>query len=259
MQIYKRNIGSLFDVADDAAWLACFPRSGNTWVRFMLASYILDKPATWKQIDRIIPAADYRNEDFVGSAKVIKTHDPVPNLGVIENHMPVIYIVRDPRDVMASFYHYRQATHPWFFGDMTFSEFLRCYHAHYPGPWSLHVQTWLASHERVYMVKYEDMLDHPSIGEQGAFLRLNHMLSFLGIEIKLDRIKRAVDNCTFDRLKAKGPYPDDENFAFFRKGKIDDWRNYFSKDDHDYFMEEVGPTMKRLGYLTDWGKEDVQQ
>src|ERR1039457_2470346 len=95
---------SLLILPDDI-FLVSFPKSGNTWTRFLLANLRFpNEPATWANIDRLIP-------DPTGTAK--RDFDRMPRPRIIKSHEcfdprypRVIYIVRDPRDVAASFYFY---------------------------------------------------------------------------------------------------------------------------------------------------------
>jgi hypothetical protein len=138
----KRGLGlhrpsrSLLIMPDDV-FLVSFPKSGNTWTRFLLANLISpDQPATFANIRRIIPdpeATNKREFKRVSRARIIKSQE------CFDPRYPrVIYIVRDPRDVAVSLYHYhhklkkiadessienfvarfscRRDLHPWFMG-----------------------------------------------------------------------------------------------------------------------------------------------
>jgi hypothetical protein len=108
----KRGMGlnrpgrSLLILPDDV-FLVSFPKSGNTWTRFLLGNLIFpDQPATFANIHRLIPdptGTSKRDFERLPRPRIIKSHD------CFDPRFPrVIYIVRDPRDVVLSQYHYHR-------------------------------------------------------------------------------------------------------------------------------------------------------
>ena len=117
-------------------WLASYPKSGNTWVRSFLSSLIYKKDGTAdlnsmpisqyplrshfkglvSEFDNInllsekwISSQDFLNLD--NKIKFFKTHHVMCNFGKnsftnYENTFGVIYIVRDPRNVITSILNY---------------------------------------------------------------------------------------------------------------------------------------------------------
>src|ERR1700751_2174698 len=93
--------GRNFAVYPDDTFVVSYPRSGNTWTRFLIANLLHpEEPATFLNIGRLVPDAEVQSSRYmrsIPSPRVIKSHtyfDP--------RYPRVIYIVRDPRDVAPS-------------------------------------------------------------------------------------------------------------------------------------------------------------
>jgi len=89
-------------VFSDDVFLVSYPRSGNTWTRFLLGNLIDQKdPLTFSNIESRIPEIYFNNDRFLRQLprpRLLKSHE------CFQPHYPhVIYIVRDPRDVEISF------------------------------------------------------------------------------------------------------------------------------------------------------------
>ena len=82
-------------------FLVSYPKSGNTWMRFLLANYINGGKVDLSLANRIIPDIHYNPQDIVESLnpRFIKTHNSYR-----EEYKRVVYIVRDGRDVAVSYF-----------------------------------------------------------------------------------------------------------------------------------------------------------
>src|ERR1700689_4773513 len=81
-------------------FLASYPRSGNTMLRFMLGEALSGVSSNFDQIQRIVPEIGVHGEAYPlvpGGGRLIKTHEPYRR-----KYRRAIYIVRDVRDVMLS-------------------------------------------------------------------------------------------------------------------------------------------------------------
>src|SRR5712675_2194548 len=90
-------------VYPDDTFIVSYPRSGNTWTRFLIANLLhSEQPVTFANIEQLIPDCEAMSSRYVKGVarpRIIKSHeyfDP--------RYKKVIYIVRDPRDVALSYY-----------------------------------------------------------------------------------------------------------------------------------------------------------
>ncbi len=232
------------DILPEDVFLVSYPRSGNTWVRFLLANLFkrADEAIDFHNIHEYIPE-EGRNNDIINtlsSPRIIKTHSAYK-----ANYPRVIYLVRDGRDVYVSYYHYRLKILP---EGCSFSEFLRM-DDHSPCLWGDHVESWLSQKERlsgVLIVSYENLLSNPNT-------ELKRMVDFIGIQVTEEDIIQAVHASRFENMReidqTKGrKYNLTGTDEFIRKGIKGEWRTQFSQDDIEFFKKREGKILIDLGY-----------
>jgi hypothetical protein len=242
---------SLLILPDDI-FLVSFPKSGNTWTRFLLANLRFpDEPATWVNIDRLIP-------DPTGTSK--KDFDRMPRPRIIKSHEcfdprypRVIYIVRDPRDVVVSQYHYHRKIRK-IEDDSPIETFVArflagqtCPH----GSWGQNVHTWVATSEgdpRFLLLRYEDLVAGPA-------RELEKVVAFLNLSVKPGQIAQAVERSSADRMRdlektqthglTKGSRKD---LSFVRAAGSGGWRSDLPAPMVAKIEAAWGPLMRHLGY-----------
>jgi hypothetical protein len=180
-------------------WLASYPRSGNTWLRFLLSSYLLGSEPDSEEMEGRIPSL---HRDSVGQAWA---HDPV----LAKTHLPwseghphaaetrgVIYLIRHPKDVLLSnlnyFKLYREAVE-----DREFAlDFIQSGGAWtLCGRWEEHAVSWIETSSLPRLVlRYEAMKAKPHSALESA-------LRFLGLQPDPDEVSRAVRDCELPRLR----------------------------------------------------------
>jgi hypothetical protein len=245
--------GRTLQILPDDVFLVSFPKSGNTWTRFLIANLAHpETPATFGNIHQLVPDPDGTSKrifDRMPRPRIIKSHecfDPT--------YPRVIYIVRDPRDVVLSQYHYHRKRLK--FGDeypieQFVNRFLRgetCPH----GSWGENVSTWMMTRRkdpRFLLLRYEDMISDTS-------RELAKISEFLGIHPTPQQIQQAVERSSADRMRALEK-TQGHNFSltnsrpdlpFVRVAKSGDWRSGLSDALTAKIEAAWGPLMHSLGY-----------
>lgn len=149
---------------DDDVWIVSYPKSGNTWTRFLIGNLISQgKPIDWSNIERWVPDIYYgRDSQFrsLPRPRYFKSHEAYH-----PDYRRVVLIVRDPRDVAISYFHFvRKAKHLPV--DATMADFMDLFLAGRIDPygsWGENVGSWLGARRGTsdcIVVRYEDLLDN---------------------------------------------------------------------------------------------------
>jgi hypothetical protein len=244
---------SLLILPDDI-FLVSFPKSGNTWTRFLLANLRFpDQPANWANIDRLVP-------DPTGTAK--RDFDRMPRPRIIKSHEcfdprypRVIYIVRDPRDVVLSQYHYHRKIRR-LEDDSPIETFVTrflagetCPH----GSWGQNIGTWLSASEgdpRFLLLRYEDLVADTA-------RELQKVVAFLHLSSSPVEIAAAVERSSADRMRELEKMQTNKNglmkgsrkdLSFVRAAGSGGWRSELPTPLVARIEAAWGPLMRHLGY-----------
>lgn len=185
-------------VYPDDTFIVSYPRSGNTWTRFLIANLLYpDDPATFANIENLVPDAEAQSDRRLERARrprFIKSHE------YFDHRYPrVIYIVRDPRDVALSYYDFhRKYRHIGddFPLDRFSSDFVsgRLISADW-GTWGENVGSWVGTRRNAknfLLLRYEDMIADTAreLLRIATFLQLNNSPEFLERVIERSSAKR---------------------------------------------------------------------
>ncbi len=191
-------------------WIASYPKSGNTWVRFLLYHYFRGKAPSSLAITRFIPGMQARGEVEAGETfegtRLIKTHSPfLPALPGVGTTAGFIYVVRHPRDVILSCLHWVRLTNPLPPSQQPTDEQVARAFIHLGGApvyiqygfgtWEGHYRSWLDQKSVAgLVVRYEDLHTQPA-------RELARMVEYLGHAPDSARIEEAVGLSTFERMR----------------------------------------------------------
>jgi hypothetical protein len=176
-------------VLPDDVFIVSYPKSGNTWTRFLIGNLIHPQsPADFSNINLIIP-------DPEGLSKRQLAHMPRPRY--IKSHQyfdprypKVIYVVRDPRDVALSQYHFHRKRNLLQDG-ASVEQFVSRFVAGKTSPyasWGENVASWMATRSDrpgFLLLRYEDMIENTT-------RELAEVAHFLGIQASKERLDQAV-------------------------------------------------------------------
>src|SRR5579863_393130 len=239
----------------DDVFLTSYPRSGNTWTRFLVGNLVHERePVTFLNVERLVPDM-YKSSDRslrkLPRPRIVKSHecfDP--------RYQKVIYIVRDPRDVAVSNYHWElklrsvREGHPIedFVPRWMSTQF-------WPriGSWGDHVTSWLSTRQGskgFVVVRYEDLKQDPQ-------RELARVAEFLGIEPSQERLQRAVELSSAENMRKLEKQESAKWVAttltrqdkpFVRDATSGSWKTVLPEHTVAYIEKRWGHLMRNLGY-----------
>ncbi|HEU0030821.1 MAG TPA: sulfotransferase domain-containing protein [Kofleriaceae bacterium] len=235
-------------------YLLSFPKTGRTWLRLMMGKALADE--LHLDIDPMDLARFYQHAKQLPRMRV--THDDNPQLkrpDEVERDKThyagkdIIFLVRDPRDTMISYYFQASRRRDRFHG--TPGEFLR----HDVGSLDTiiaYYNVWAEARtipRSFTLVRYEDLHKDP-------VTEVERCLRVVGTVPPRAVVEAAVEFSRFDNMRkleaqaAKdaaarlkpGDAADTESFKT-RKGKVGGFREYLSPDEIAYLNERIASTL----------------
>jgi hypothetical protein len=246
--------GNHYTVFPDDTFLVSYPKSGNTWVRFLLANLIHpNETVGFSNINRLLPAPGVLSKRFLRTLprpRILKSHEPFD-----VRFRKVIYLVRDPRDVAVSEYHFdlkKRYIEP----DVTLEQFVKRFIAGETssyGSWWEHAASWIGARQgnpAFLLVRYEDLLSD-SVGETAK------IAEFLGIQASQERIQSAVERSSADRMRKLEKQEADQwtgtkntrkEIPFVRAAKSGGWKETLPAHSVKEIETAWSPLLNFLGY-----------
>ncbi len=274
-------------VLPSSVWLASYPKSGNTWFRFVWKSVEsaqdekfrphesaqpcqMEYLTTWgidarrlscDELDLLRSRLELVTNDRSGRPTLRKTHEKFRSAPDGSELFPAatsraaLVIIRDPRDVACS-----AARH--FNMSLDGAVDLLCRRdpqspgtpsvlmSRQPqGSWSEHLDSWrrLPTYP-VAVYRYEDFLAEPHATFGSA-------LKFAGLEVSENELVYAVESTRFDKLQSReresgfSERATGTEVPFFRKGQAGGWRGELSASQVTKIERNCGALMEEFGYL----------
>ena len=254
-------------------WIASYPKSGNTWVRFMACNLLFGRQESASALAAFAPDIhETGNSAAAIPSGLLKTHFAFsPSLPCAERTAAAIYVVRDPADVLASNFFYAQRSAPGSDDspaafDRYFDKFVENrgdprWISHGMGSWEDNVLSWLKTPHPfpVLRIRYEDLSADPA----GACRAIAALLRPASTD---EELRQAVLNSSFSRMreieradireKRVGifykPYLQasiDSGSRFMRRGVVGDGSARLSADQRMRLRSEFEPLLRELGYF----------
>lgn len=204
----KFSFEKLGNFRQEDVFLVGYPKSGNTLMQHVLAHLIYKLPvSTPKNLINVAVTEYYNNPYYFRLDKehYFKSHElPKPHF------QKVIYIMRDGRDAVWSYYHMlnnqnRKPSLKKMFesgGDSPF------------GTWNNHIVSWHKNpyNASILFIKFEDLLLDKT-------KEIRRIIEFLGIERTEDEVNMVVDATSFNAMKEL-----ESSFAWSEAKKQNNWK-----------------------------------
>ena len=255
-------------------WIASYPKSGNTWVRFLVCNLAFGPVDSAATLNRLAPDIHELGAAVEPpSAPVfMKTHFPYSDALPLAGHTAgAIYVLRDPADVMLSNYHYakRSGAAAGDDDEAALDRYLDTFIAAHGDPrwlklgmgsWQDHVRSWLGVKHPfpVLRIRYEDLLAD-GIQVAGSLCRA------LGLARGAEDLAMAVAAASFESMRQieeadigaqrvgifYKPYlkqPIEAGLRFMRSGKSGEAVTRLSAQQWQRFNAVFGAMRRELGY-----------
>ena len=231
-----------------------YPKSGNTWFQNLVAGIVhgLDpRLGPNALVHDLVPDIDYsKYYRRYATPMFFKSHAlPRPEF------RRIVYLLRDGRDAMVSYRHYREAV------DRVKYDFLKFVSPEtelYPCHWPEHVDAWMQNPygAELLVIKYEDLLRDP-------VHELQRFCQFAGVSREAEHLTAIAEAASFSNLRDKevrtGFGRPDHNLPpgklFFRRGMVGSHKDEMPPEVLQRFLELAGETLRRHGYATDQAGE----
>ena len=254
-RLYKKalglhGVGRHLTVRESDVFIVSYPKSGNTWTRFLIGNLISENDVNFLNLESLVPDIYVLPDSKLKQLKAprfIKSHeyfDP--------RYKKVICIVRDPRDIAVSYmYFFRKMG--WITADSSIEDFTNKFldgSLDPYGSWGCNVGSWLgarAEDDDFLLLRYEDMLTSPKAS-------LEEISIFLGLNASQEIIERSIELSSFDRMRSLEKdweimRKSNRNNPFMRLGKKGEGVKELPEYVKNQIEEKWGGIMGKLGYL----------
>ncbi|XP_006897393.1 PREDICTED: sulfotransferase family cytosolic 2B member 1 [Elephantulus edwardii] len=236
------TVENALEVRDDDIFIVTYPKSGTHWMIEILSLILKNGDPSWIRSVPIWERAPWC-ETIMGAFSL----QDLPSPRLMSSHLPiqlfpkaffnskgkVIYVGRNPRDVVVSLYHYskiagqlkdpgkpEQFLQDFLNGEVQF------------GSWFDHIKGWIRMRdkENFLFLTYEEL--HQDLS--GSVQRI---CKFLGRPLDSEALDSVVAHSTFGAMKANNmsnytllppSLLDHRHGSFLRRGVCGDWKNYFT-------------------------------
>jgi len=277
-------------------WIASYPKSGNTWVRSLLSSYMYSDDGVFN-FNLLNKIKQFPNKEFfksfltsfsdikevsnfwiaaqtkinlINDTVFLKTHSALCTLERNPftnktNTQAIIYVVRDPRNLITSLSHHYSKSEEESFAFMSNKNMMIMNEewggknfgiATVLGDWAEHYKSWKNSNiAPVIVIRYEDLLND-------AINTFTHLISFLckhtNLKLNNEKIHKVVKSCSFDEMvnkeKKEGFLESINNkkkINFFYLGKKNKWESLLNPKIESKIRQLFNKEMKQLGYINE--------
>ncbi|MDH5527462.1 MAG: sulfotransferase domain-containing protein [Nitrospirota bacterium] len=250
-------------------WLASYPKSGNTWLRFLIYSYLYGEPEGSNQVAQTIPdihamggyqPPENANRVFIKSHFLLGPQHPLAQFTA-----GFIYVLRHPKDVLLSNLNFYRMHAEGRFDEVAFA---RTYIERLGAPqwidlgmgnWVQHAASWMDGVPRMpsLVLRYEDLKSDPET-------HMTRVAEFIEGTADPERVRRAVaasSLSSMSRMERRERKKGEESVVFHidaktggaeqrfvNKGLSGQSLAHLGAEVEDAFEKRFGEAMGLLGY-----------
>ncbi|XP_077375582.1 sulfotransferase family 5A, member 1 [Festucalex cinctus] len=262
-----------FPFQDTDILIVSYPKSGTTWMQQIVTlitaqgdPHVSQTVPNWARAPWLEHHYSAALLDALSQPRIITTHLPHRMLAAAlrGSKAKVIYVSRNPKDVLVSFYHFHKMAN--FLPDSgSFQEFFNTFlegTVHF-GSWFDHVKGWtsqLGAMTNLLHVTYEEL----SMDLKGSIVKVS---SFLQRPLVEDEVNSCVTHCSFSSMKdnqvincslVPPEIMDHSKGAFMRRGKVGDWRNMLTEEQNERFESVLAEKLQACSLEFVW-ELDIKQ
>jgi len=221
-----------------------YPRSGSTWVRFLIANMARPKKeADFPFVEKYVPDGHQKflMFDILRNRAFQRPLCAKAHFCWFPCYTKCIYLYRDVRDVAISSYYYNFHK---FHG--TLAEWLElfCVGKVPFGSWWYHVKTWMSESppcRNCIKVKYEDLL-------QDTFAQTKRIADFIGIDISDEVINKAIERTQWKYASVQAGKQGQHPKLFGLHGESGYWKNELTPAQAKMLWNLKPGFLSKLGY-----------
>ncbi|XP_066521244.1 sulfotransferase 2B1-like isoform X2 [Hoplias malabaricus] len=240
---------------------------GTTWMQeitpLVLSEGDLSSVQSLPNWDRVPWLEEHRaillNLEQRPSPRVFATHYHryMMNESYFKVKPKVFYIMRNPKDVFTSSFHYFGMA-SYMVNPGTPDEFLEKFLNGKTmfGSWFDHVKGWLKAkdEDHILYIAYEEMI-------QDLKGSVSRIAQFLGKSLSEEVVEKIANSCVFQNMKQNKmsnyslvpeEFMDQKKSAFLRKGIAGDWKNFFTEAQTERFNAFYEDKMKDVEFKFCW-------
>ncbi|XP_030629938.1 sulfotransferase family 2, cytosolic sulfotransferase 2 [Chanos chanos] len=256
-----------FVFREDDILIVTFPKSGTTWMQEIVPLIVsegdLTPVHTVPNWDRVPWLEEHRaiilNLEQKPSPRIFATHYQydMMNKSFFKVKPRVIYVMRNPKDVFTSSYHYYGMA-SYMVNPGTTDEFLEKFldGKIMFGSWFDHVKGWLNAKDQDHIsyIAYEDLI----LDLKGSISKISQ---FLGKSLSEEVTEKIAYHCTFKVMKQNKmsnyslvpvEFMDQKKSEFLRKGIIGDWKNLLTVAQAERFDAAYKDKMRDVKFKFIW-------
>lgn len=256
-----------FTFRPDDILIITYPKSGTTWMQEIVPLIMsggdpasIETLHNWARVPWLEESlACTLNLEERPSPRMFSTHfqyDIMPP-SFYEVKPKVIYVMRNPKDVLTSAFHYYEIT-SFMVKPGPQSEFLQKFLDGKVafGSWFDHVKSWLSAEdkEHIMYISYEEL-------SKDLKDSVTRIAQFLEKSLDTEVIEKIADRCLFKNMKKNKmsnysavpkEFMDQTKSEFLRKGVAGDWKNLLTAEETEHFDAVYKDKMKDVKYKFVW-------